>query len=260
MTDELNEDLSEVTQSEAEAAENPGVEAATTEKPANGYEKRIATITAQKYKKEQELNNERKERERIQKELEALKVPTVEAPELPSDDLRYDDPEKYKQDLAKYHQAIALKAVEDREAALASQRTQEQQRQQAEELSAKQAEIVSKYIDNGIKQGISEVKLAANEAVIAEHSLPPELAEFIYSDEHGAKIVDYLADNPDKIQELTSGHMGAAYIKLANEIKPQALSTKPTHTQAPEPFEPTKGSGPVPTEGEPLILKGATFN
>ena len=101
--------------------------------------------------------------------------------------------------------------------------------------------------------------MQANEQILASHNIPPDLAEFIYSDQSGAQIVDFLAENPEKIQEILSAGHGQAYVKIANEIKPQALSRKPTHTNAPDPLNRTRGTGSIPTEGSSPLLKGATF-
>jgi len=260
------EELNEVTETQTaepvvDAVESPEVAEATTEEVeqpvSNGYEKRISTLTARNFHAKQENDQLKAELETLKAVKEAPKDVTV--PELPSDDLRFDDEAKYKQQVSDYHKAVAANALQE------AQKDQDESRIASEKLQAADAsqkrhnEIVTSYVDGGIKAGISEVKMQANEQVLASNRLPPDLAEFIYSDPDGAKIVDFLADNPEKIQELRGSVGGHAYIKLANEIKPQALSKKPAHTNAPDPISPTRGAGSAPTDGTSPLLTGATF-
>jgi hypothetical protein len=264
MSDELNEVTTEPEAVESvvtdQATEGERVAEATTTEPepaSAGYEKRISTLTARNFHKDTELQQLKAENQT----LKALKEKPVEvsAPELPDEDLRFEDEAAYRQKVSEYHKAVAAEAVKD------AQRNQESQRVASEEQKAvkvkqdRHNEIVTGYVDGGIKAGISEVKMQANEQVLAIHQLPQDLAEFIYSDSDGAKIVDFLADNPEKIQELKNSGSGHAFIKLANEIKPQALSKKPAHTNAPDPISPTRGAGSAPTDGVSPLLQGATF-
>lgn len=253
MTDEAVQETGEVS-TETE------VESSTTENEStqsNGYEKRISTLVARDHHKSKELNQLKAELETL-KAAKAESQQSVEIPELPEDDLRFDNPEEYKQKVNAYHNAIAEQAVQNANKNVLAQQKAEEEKSLANERQTQQQEIVNKYIDSGIKSGISEVKMQANEVILAENGITPELATFIYSDENGAQIVDYLADNPDKIQELKSAPHGMAFVKIANEIKPQALSGTPTQTNAPDPISPTRGSGVPPSEDRPMI-KGASF-
>ena len=211
----------------------------------NGYEKRISTLTAREYKNKDIIAQQQAEIET----LKASKAPkAVEVPDLPSDDLRYDNHTEYKQKTEAYHAAIAQKAVADAEAAREMRLKEAKQQEQASQKQERIDSIVQNYVEGGIKSGISEVKMQANESAILSANLNPEVTEFMYADEHGAKIVDFLAENPDKMAQLAGVSPMQASIMIANEIKPQALSTKPTQTNAPDPIEPTRGGGTPPID------------
>lgn len=252
MSEELN-----VIESESEVIDSPEqAEAATAEeKPVNGYEKRISTLTARSYQKDKRIQE-------LEAQIKTKQEPEpkpIEVPSIPSDDLRYEKPEEYDKQLQAYHNAVAIKAQADAQKLASEQAEAAKIQEKQAEQNQRFEKIVNTYVENGLKSGISEVKMGANEEVLKTHSLTPDLAEFIYRDPNGAQIVDYLADNPDKIQELISAPPGQAYVEIANTIKPQALSKKPTHTGAPNPIEPTNGSGVVPSDGLPPILAGVTI-
>lgn len=257
----MNDEMQESTEVEVENIENTNVdvESSTTAevKPLTGFEKRVSVLTARDIHKTKENNQLKAELATLKAEREQASQ-VVEVPKLPADDLRYDNPEQYEQELRAYHDNIATEAVSKANKNAESNRVAERERENQSEAQTKQSEIVNKYIDNGIRSGISEVKMQANEAVFQESKIPTDLANFIYSDESGAQIVDYLADNPDKIQELRNAAPGQAFVMIANEIKPQALSSNPTQTNAPDPLSPTRGGGSPPSDEHPL-LKGATF-
>ena len=255
MNDELNNETLEPEQSAPQSEEAAGE---VVEQPvSNGYEKRISTLTARNMHKDQELNQLKAENATLKAAKEQPKE--VAAPELPNEDLRFEDEAAYKKQVSDYHKAVAAESLREAQKDAESNRVASEKQKAEQASSQRQQEIVTSYVDSGIKAGISEVKMQANEQVLAMHKITPELAEFIYSDANGAQIVDYLADNPDKIQELMSSGSGHAYIKIANEIKPQALSTKPTHTNAPDPITPTRGGGSTVSDGLHPLLAGATF-
>ena len=263
MSEELNEGTEpqavepEVTE---QTTESPAGEEATpkeAEQPTNGYEKRIATLTARNFNAKQELDQAQAEIATLKAVRETPK--DVVIPELPSEDLRFEDEPKYRKGVEDYHKNVAAQALRDAQKDQEANRVASEKQQAAAATQERHRGIVTQYVDGGIKAGISEVKMQANEQILAAQQLSPELAEFIYSDPDGAKIVDYLADNPEKIQALRESVGGHAYVKLATEIKPQALSTKPAHTNAPDPINPTRGAGSAPTEGLSPLLAGATF-
>lgn len=247
----------EAATAETENQNESGAEDQSAEKSKpNGYEKRIATLVHRERIKEQEAAQLKAELETL-KALQDNKEPEP-APDFPSDDLRFDDPDKYRQQLEAYNRHVARQEFES----LERQRTEAEQNRQAKEQEQKKQgefqEIVQTYIEGGITSGISEDKMAANERILQSKNLDQGLAKELYSDQYGAKIVDFLADNPAKLDEIASLTPYQAAVKIATEIKPQALSSKPLSTNAPDPIEPTTGGGMPPSDGLKWI-GGAKF-
>lgn len=245
MSDEVLSGSSEPVGAEPTPANVDNTEGQTAEKPKlNGYEKRIHTLVHREKQAEQKAAQ-------LEAELNTLKATSTKsepetAPEFPSNDLQYENPDEYKNKVDEYNRYVARQEFNR----LNQQQQEEKQSQLAEEKRKeglkKRDEIVSSYIENGLIHGVSEDKMAANEAVLKTVQLDVGLAERLYSDEHGAKLVDYLADNPDKLQSLASMNPYDAMVKIATEVKPAALSTKPQSTNAPDPMSPTIGGGTPP--------------
>lgn len=253
MSDELNEVVNpEVIDDSNDAALIDGESGAVIEdqggtapeaapaKELDGYEKRIARLTAHRRSLEEE--NEQLKQQLSQKNPPAVDVEPV-IPDLPDPDLQYDDPKKYRELIAARDKAVIDYATwqtrqsiqRDAEARERSQREQQQQQQRAQ--------IIDAFIENGLKTGISEDRMAANEQVLKSHGIKPDLAHFIYADANGAQLADYLAANPEVLREVNSLHPTQAAVKIATEIKPRALAKKPHVTNAPDPVSPTRGAG-----------------
>ncbi len=263
MSDELNEVVSDeviddVIVDESEDGTTPEEAPAEGDKPLNGYDKRISALTAQKY-------HERDARLKAEAELATLKAAQVSnekppaIPDFPDDDLRYSDPAAFRAAITARDEAIAERAAWKARQSIVSERETETRTQQATQRQSQHEEIVTGYIEGGLKSGISEVRMQANEQVLAKHSLNPDLAEYLYSDEHGAKLVDYLARNPDQLAELSRLPPTRAAVKIEREIRAKALARKPHVTNAPDPVAPTRGGGkPLGDEWDKLAA-GATF-
>lgn len=241
----------------AENVSNDSENIETTEKSGpNGYEKRIATLVHRERQKDQELAQLRAENQTLKAVTPASKE--AEVPDYPSDDLRYDNPEQYKRKLDDYNRYVAREEFNRLESERRKAQESEQESERLNAEKARQGEIVKKYIEGGISSGISEDKMAANERMLQSAQIDAGLAEQIYADDHGAKIVDFLADNPDKLSELASMNPYQAAVKIATDIKPQALSSRPAPTNAPDPIESTSGGGLPPGDDRPMI-RGAKF-
>ena len=269
MSDELNNDIeqevqesveSETTQ-EIETVEGqeteiptPEPEAVETPKP-KPAEKRISTLVSKLSHKDQELAQVRAEVETL-RALQPAQEP-AKAIDLPDDDLRYDDPQAYKEQLNAYYKNVAAQEFKEQQRIASEATKQAEVKEQQAKLQQRHQEIVSTYVDNGLKLGVSEEKMLANEQVLAAAGLDTGLIQEMYADEVGAKLVDLVVD--EYIDELAGLNPYQAAVKLATVIKPKALSKKPTHSTAPDPVQPTRGVGTVPSEGVNPIIKGATF-
>lgn len=246
-----------------EAEAQPEVEVAPSEdQPAekpklNGWEKRIAKLSHREKMKEQE-NAQLKAELETYKAMQTKAEPEA-APEFPSDDLRYDNVEEYRQKLDAYNRYVARQEFNSLQ-----QQQQEtlKQREAEEQNRAKQAEygaIVENYIEGGLKSGISTERMEANEQILKGANLPQDILKRIYSDEYGAKVVDHIVSNDGLLKEISAMNPYDAAIKIATEIKPSALSSKPLSTNAPDPVAPTQGGGVPPSDEWSQMTEGMTF-
>lgn len=208
------------------------------EQKTDGVQKRINELTAKRY--EAERRAEAAEKKAL--ELEASKpIPVVEteaAPVLP-DDL-YDDEamRKYHAETAAYNRKMveeAGKSAYERQKA-ADKQSAQQVKQQAE---------LSTYVANAQRDGVDLDKLKAAEQAMLNANISPMLGQHIMADPNGAKIVEYLHDNPAEMHEVLSLDPMSASIKIANEIKAKALATTPKVSNAPDPLPEINGGGMV---------------
>lgn len=215
------------------------------EEKSNGFQQRINDITTKRYeaeRKAQELEAENKQLRAAKQKAEASQSVSVEAPKLPDDP--YDD-----QAMRQYHASMveySSKVAQEQARAVyeGQQRESEQQKQQQ-----KQQQQLQAYAQNAQRDGVDLQKLQAAEQVLANNGISAELGGFLLEDSNGAKVALHIADNPALMHELLSMSPMQAAVKIANEVKPQALSTTPTLTQAPQPIEEVRGGG-VETKDE----------
>lgn len=256
----MTEQLDATTEIEAEVIDNAQVEeTAETEvqsesspEKLNGVQERINKITAEKY----QAQREKEELERKLAEIESQKPvqvsADVEQPSLP-DDL-YDEEAMRQYHIAnqKYIQEVAQKNAQS--AIENQQKTVAQQQQQA-----KQREVVTKYAENAQRDGVTIEKLQAAEAALNQAGISPQLGQYLINDVNGGKIVEYLHDNPAKMQEVLSLDPVSAGIKINAEIRAAALSKTPKVSNAPEPTLDIKGGGYKEVDDFDKKYPGAEF-
>ena len=207
------------------------------EQKTDGVQKRIDTLTAQKYEAKRET-------EALRAELAAAKADQPkpvdsgmpEAPELPAD--RFDDEamKKYHNDMISYTNAAATAA---------STSTYENQQKTAREDRQRESmqQAVSTYANNAIRDGVDMDKLRVAEQSLNQAGIDPSLGKYIMDDVNGGKIVEYLHDNPALMHEVLALNPIDAGHKIKTEIKALALSTTPKVSNAPDPTPEIKGGG-----------------
>lgn len=220
----------------------------------SGVQKRINDLTAKRYEEQRRAdaleiklaNMEKAQAQPIQQ------VATVEAPTMPDDLYDRDAMAKYHQDMTAY----SVKVGQD-----ASKTTFEQQQRAVIEQQQKtaQEQSVSAYASNAVRDGVDMDKLRAGEQLLLSAGINPSLGDYIMSDPNGGKIVEYLHDNPADAHELLSLDPVSAGIKIANEIKPRALSTTPKVSNAPEPIPEITGGGVVEKDEFDKLYPGTEF-
>ncbi|MEH6397368.1 hypothetical protein [Pseudoalteromonas sp.] len=96
--------------------------------------------------------------------------------------------------------------------------------------------------------------------MLVDSGLKPELGQYLLTDPNGAKIAEYLHDNPAEMHEIIGMSPMNAAVKIANEIKAKALSTTPRVSNAPDPIEAINGGGYVEKDDFSRKFPGTTFN
>lgn len=252
---ELNAEAQSVETDASEVQADPSSDSGENhEQKNNGVQERINKITAQKYEEKRradELEAKLKQLE-SQKAVEVPVASDIKPPELPQD--LYDDEamRKYHADNIKYQQELASSVA---------RKELENTRQEGDkaQATARQQELISKYAENAIKDGVDLDKLRGAEQALVNSGIAPELGNHLLSDPNGAKIVEYLADNPGELYEVASMDPVSAGIHIATKVKPKALSTTPKVSGAPDPIPTIKGGGVVEVDEFDKTYPGAEF-
>ena len=264
-TDDIDDTSASVDMPEVESDSSPAPEANQEEKNKNGIQERFNTLTAEKYQEKRRADALEAELQRIKAEKAAIPetpTPSVAAPVLPEvpDDLY--DPEvkaKYQSDMQKYNQQLLdyNKSIAEN---TAKGVWENQQRQvQEAERQAKTQQVVSKFVTNAIRDGVDTDKLRVAEETLVNSGITPELGGYIMNDPNGGKIAEFLYDNPALMHEVLSLDPVSAGIKIANEVKPQALSKTPKVTKAPDPLPEIHGGGVVDKDDFDRQFPGTEF-
>ena len=206
----------------------------------HAVEQRINKLTAKRYQAERERDEERKLRLELEQKLSSQSKPSesLEAPVLPEDTYDQEAMRKYHQDMVAYTQKVAASASE-------STWKQQQETKLKAEQDAKRQKAVSDYASNAQRDGVDLEKLQAAEKAVLDAGISPQLGDYLINHPNGAKIVEHLHDNPSIMHEVIGLDPVSAGIKIANEVLPQALSTTPKVSNAPDPLPEISGGGAV---------------
>lgn len=239
---------------DAIAESSPASEENHEQKP-DAVQKRFNKLT---YEKHEAL----RENERLKAEIETKKqstpAPIVEdkanlkAPELPSDIYDEEAMKQYHADSAKYNAQIAKDAATS---------TFEQQQKQSQKAAqeVEQRKQLNTYVDNAINDGVNMEKLPMIEQTLNNAGINPQLGQYLISDINGAKVAEYLVDNPAEMYEVLQMDPVSAGIKISTEIKPKALSKTPNVSGAPDPIKEVVGGGYVEKDEFDKRYPGAEF-
>jgi hypothetical protein len=238
---------------EAVAESSPASEE-NHDKKRDGVQERINKLTAKRYEEQRRadaLEAKLKELEQQQAQPQAAPI-SITAPKMPDNAYDEDAMAKYHADMAAYSVQVAQDAAKQ---------TFEQQQQAAvqQQQQASQQQVVSNYATNAARDGVDMDKLRAAEQMLNQGGISDSLGAYIMNDPNGGKIVEYLGDNPSVAYELLSLDPVTAGIKVAGEIKAQALSTTPKVSNAPEPTPTITGGGVVETDEFSKLYPGTEF-
>lgn len=251
MSDETNEGIvmpavtsdpvtEEVAQPEVIAESSPASEE-QHESKSNGVQNRINDLTAKRYKEERRANEAEAKLAELQAN-QANQTPASQpeqaltAPVLPEDQYDEEAMRKYHADNQKYFADVAQNSAK-------SQFENQQKQSEQQALNAKHQASLDKYAANATRDGVDFDKLLVAEQTLKQAGLGNELGSYLMNDNNGAKIVEYLNDNPAEMHEILSLDPVSAGIRIATEIKPKVLSQTPKVSGAPDPIPEVKGNG-----------------
>lgn len=213
---------------------------ANHEQENNGVQKRINKITADKYQMERERDEaiRRADAAELNNSQAASKpaATSIDAPTLPEDIYDEDEMRKYHSQSQAYNQQVATQAAQ-------STFENQQQKIREDKQKAESGNLVNSYYQNAIKDGVNMDSLKVAEMAINQSGINQELAVHIMGDPNGGKIVEHLHNNPELMHELVAMSPMQAAIKIANEIKPQVISTTKNVSSTPAPINDVKGGG-----------------
>lgn len=267
MSDEMNEGIvmpavtsdpvtNEVAQPEVIAESSPASED-NHENKSNGVQNRINDLTAKRYKEERRANEAEAELAAL-KASQANQTPALQseqslsAPVLPED--IFDE-----EAMRKYHMDSQAFNTQTAQGAARSQFESQQQASVQQAQNAKHQSNVDNYTKNATRDGVNFDKLLIAERTLKENGLGDELGIFLLNDTNGAKIVEYLSDNPAEMHEVLRLDPVSAGIRIANEIKPKVLSLTPRVSGAPDPIPEVKGGGYIAVDDFDKKYPGATI-
>jgi hypothetical protein len=244
----LGEDKTEEAESSPASEDNH-------EQKHDATQKRINTLTAKRYEETRRadaLELKLAEMEKAQAQPVKPVVSTVGAPRMPDD--MYDS-----EAMGQYHNDMVAYSTQVAQQTAASTFEENQKAVQEQKVQANAQQVVSAYSQNAVRDGVDMDKLRVAEQMLNQSGISDNLGQYIMGDPNGGKIVEYLGDNPAEAYELLALDPVSAGIKIANEIKPRALSTTPRVSNAPEPTREIKGGGTLEKDDFERNYPGTTF-
>jgi len=229
----------EVTQPEIIAESSPASEVNHEEK-SNGVQDRFNKITAKRYQETRRADEAEAKLAELQSQQANVQAPQVteqlNAPALPEDIYDEEAMRKYHTDSQTYNRQVAESTVQ-------SQFENQQQASKQQDINAKHQIVMDKYAANATRDGVDFDKLLVAERTLKEAGLGNELGSYLMNDNNGAKIVEYLSDNPAEMHDIMQMDSVSAGIRIATEIKPKVLAQTPKVSGAPDPIPDVNGSG-----------------
>jgi len=232
----------EITQPEIIADSSPASED-NHEQKSNGVQQRINDLTAKRYQETRRADDAIAELEQL-KAQQSNQTPAsqpaqeLSAPALPDDLYDEEAMRKYHADSLEYNKQVAQSAAQ-------SQFESQQQASKQQDANAKHQVVMDKYAANATRDGVDFDKLLVAERTLKQAGLSNELGSYLMNDNNGAKIVEYLNDNPAEMHDIMQLDPVSAGIRIATEIKAKVLSQTPKVSGAPDPIPDVNGGGYV---------------
>lgn len=240
---------------DAQTQTNDGDDDGTEGKPINqeAVNKKIAKVVARRKEAEAKAEAEKKRADELEAKLKE-KEPTVDEIVIPDLPDAY-DPE-YESKLAERDAAIQEKAIAKAKAEQAERDAQEAIEQQQIEARKRYEDQTTKMYETGEKVGIKKDDLQQAEQTLSLFIKDAGLAQFILAHEDSALIVNYLAQDVETLEKISSMPGTNAAVHVATQVLPEAKKFKPSVTKTPDPLDIPEGKA---AGNEDPYLKGVQF-
>lgn len=243
MNEELDAPVEEVIEPSLQEGETT-TEATDDSSPSeeiDATQRRFNQITAEKYANKRAADAAEAKVQELEAKLEAANsktAPIGDAPKPPQDEYDEEAKAEYQRQLQAHNQ----KLINDQVANAIQAERGNQEKAQAQ---AAQSAQINKFAENAIRDGVDVDSLRNAEQTLLNAGISPQLGQHLVADVNGGKITEYLANNPEHMQEVLGLSPMDAAVVIANKIKPLALKSTPRVSNAAEPIPEVSGGGVV---------------
>ena len=208
--------------------------------------------------KSKATHDERRRADAAEAKLERLQasIPQPTEPQIPPmpDVLMLDDDE-YTRQLAARDTAIEQRAEFRATANVQQQQADAQQQTKLYEQQQRQIDAGNTFAEKSRKLGYTDEDMGQSILALQNMGLDQGLQQGLVAHDNGPEVIDYLAKNPEALDQMRSMTSMQAGSYIATNIVPKALNVRKT-TSAPEPVGFINGGG---SPDRPLGPVGAVF-
>ena len=212
-------------------------------------------FNAAKAKDTKKFHDKRREAEGYQAELEALKasIPQPTEPQIPPPPDAFDD--DFETKLAARDEAFERRAEFRANVKVQTEQTAAQQQTKLFEQQQRRVAEGNTFAERSRKLGFDDTEMGQSFVTLQQMGLGTDFQQDLVAHENGPEVIDYLAKNPDALDQMRSMTSMQAGSYIATNIVPKALNAKKT-TSAPPPADFINGGG---SPEKPLGPPGAVF-
>lgn len=223
--------------------------ASPEEKQSFALNKRFSELTGKIKDSNAETAREREARQVAEQKAKDLedKLAEVTAPQMPPEDLQFENPEEYNRQVQAFDDhrlgKVRNDAVEQAKAELKQEREDERkleaQKKQRQEFLDQSKEFVTK----GEGVGLTEKDLLVSADLLQNAGVSNDIQSFLFADPQGPQIMDFLANNPQQLEAMLELNPVQQSAFIERNIRAEAITAKPTVSGAPDPIINLHGGG-----------------
>lgn len=209
----------------------PEQEENTEERKPNKLQERLDKLTAEKYEAKRRADELEAKLRAIeaQNSTQASLPDELVAPEMPEDTWDTEAMKQWQRDMIEFNKKAAAHYAKQALSSTEQEKARAMQQQQ-------QGEIVRTFAQRAIQSGVDIEQLQQAGTALANAGMAQDLQLLILEDEAGPLITMHLAKNPELANEILSMSPAKAAVKIATQVKAEAMKAKPKVSKAPDPI------------------------